>query len=105
MQEVTIYTDGGCLGNPGPGGYGVVLYNGAGTKTAQLMEGAPGASLTLSDDSSVGSGLHLGMEGSRPYLYLTHPKSGQLLISVRPAVPPYVVATDKDGKILYSLPE
>ncbi len=24
-KEVTIYTDGGCLGNPGPGGYGVVL--------------------------------------------------------------------------------
>jgi ribonuclease HI len=24
-QDVTIYTDGGCLGNPGPGGYGVVL--------------------------------------------------------------------------------
>lgn len=28
MKEVTIYTDGACLGNPGPGGYGVVLlYN------------------------------------------------------------------------------
>lgn len=27
--EVTIYTDGACTGNPGPGGYGVViLYNG-----------------------------------------------------------------------------
>ena len=25
IQNVTIYTDGGCLGNPGPGGYGVVL--------------------------------------------------------------------------------
>jgi ribonuclease HI len=25
LQHVTIYTDGGCLGNPGPGGYGVVL--------------------------------------------------------------------------------
>jgi len=24
-QAVTLYTDGGCLGNPGPGGYGVVL--------------------------------------------------------------------------------
>ena len=29
MNEVTIYTDGGCFGNPGPGGWGVVvLYNG-----------------------------------------------------------------------------
>ncbi len=28
-KDVTIYTDGGCLGNPGPGGYGVVLRYGA----------------------------------------------------------------------------
>ena len=28
MKHVTIYTDGACLGNPGPGGYGtVLLYN------------------------------------------------------------------------------
>ena len=26
--EVTIYTDGACVGNPGPGGYGVVLLYG-----------------------------------------------------------------------------
>ena len=25
LKEVTIYTDGACSGNPGPGGYGVVL--------------------------------------------------------------------------------
>jgi len=25
MKHVTLYTDGGCLNNPGPGGYGVVL--------------------------------------------------------------------------------
>ena len=30
MKEITIYTDGACSGNPGPGGYGVILeYNGA----------------------------------------------------------------------------
>jgi ribonuclease HI len=29
LKHVTIYTDGGCLGNPGPGGYGVVLLFGA----------------------------------------------------------------------------
>lgn len=28
MKEVMIYTDGGCLSNPGPGGYGVVLLFG-----------------------------------------------------------------------------
>ena len=30
MKTVDIYTDGACSGNPGKGGYGVVmLYNGA----------------------------------------------------------------------------
>lgn len=28
MNEVIAYTDGSCLGNPGPGGYGVVLTSG-----------------------------------------------------------------------------
>ncbi len=27
-KRVTIYTDGACIGNPGPGGYGVVLSDG-----------------------------------------------------------------------------
>lgn len=27
MKKVTIYTDGACLGNPGPGGYGIVLLS------------------------------------------------------------------------------
>lgn len=26
MKEVTVYTDGACSGNPGPGGWGAVLY-------------------------------------------------------------------------------
>ena len=29
LPTVTIYTDGACLGNPGPGGYGAVMINGA----------------------------------------------------------------------------
>ncbi|WP_147819913.1 ribonuclease HI [Salidesulfovibrio onnuriiensis] len=28
MSDVTLYTDGSCLGNPGPGGYGAVLIFG-----------------------------------------------------------------------------
>jgi ribonuclease HI len=28
LQHVTIYTDGACIGNPGPGGYGVILIHG-----------------------------------------------------------------------------
>ncbi len=27
MKEITLYTDGGCQGNPGPGGWGVVLLH------------------------------------------------------------------------------
>ena len=37
MKEVTIYTDGACSGNPGEGGYGVVLMYGAAKK--ELSEG------------------------------------------------------------------
>ena len=29
MKEVAIYTDGACSGNPGPGGYGVILVHGS----------------------------------------------------------------------------
>ena len=31
-KEVKIYTDGGCIGNPGPGGYGIILIYGTHTK-------------------------------------------------------------------------
>ncbi|MEJ2177353.1 MAG: ribonuclease HI [Gammaproteobacteria bacterium] len=38
MQDrVTIYTDGACRGNPGPGGWGVVLSSG---KHEKLLKGA-----------------------------------------------------------------
>ena len=37
MQDVVMYTDGGCLGNPGPGGFGVVLMCGGHRK--ELSEG------------------------------------------------------------------
>lgn len=37
LKHVTIYTDGGCLGNPGPGGYGVVLLYG--TRRKELSGG------------------------------------------------------------------
>lgn len=37
MAIVTIYTDGSALGNPGPGGYGVVLMSGSHRK--ELSEG------------------------------------------------------------------
>lgn len=32
LKQVIIYTDGACIGNPGPGGYGVVLKRGRARK-------------------------------------------------------------------------
>lgn len=32
MKKITAYTDGACIGNPGPGGYGVVLLYGSARK-------------------------------------------------------------------------
>ncbi|MCI0398504.1 MAG: ribonuclease HI, partial [Chloroflexi bacterium] len=29
LSKVIIYTDGACIGNPGPGGYGVILISGS----------------------------------------------------------------------------
>jgi ribonuclease HI len=39
MSSVTIYTDGACRGNPGPGGWGVVLRSGQHEK--ELRGGEP----------------------------------------------------------------
>ena len=32
MKQVTIYTDGACSGNPGPGGWGAILQYGQHTR-------------------------------------------------------------------------
>ena len=37
MKKVDIFTDGACSGNPGPGGYGVILRSG--DKTKELSAG------------------------------------------------------------------
>jgi len=39
MKKVTIYTDGACSGNPGPGGWGAILMYGKYKK--ELSGGAP----------------------------------------------------------------
>jgi len=39
MKEVTIYTDGACSGNPGPGGWGAILKYGEAVK--ELSGGEP----------------------------------------------------------------
>lgn len=40
MKQVTIYTDGACSGNPGPGGWGAVLLYGTHRKEISGGEAA-----------------------------------------------------------------
>ena len=39
MKKVRIYTDGACIGNPGPGGWGAVLLSGSHRKEISGREG------------------------------------------------------------------
>jgi len=44
MDQVEIYTDGACKGNPGPGGWGALLRHGGdeGVREKELFGGEPG---------------------------------------------------------------
>ena len=44
MKQVTIYTDGACSGNPGPGGWGAILQYGQMQK--ELSGGEPQTTTT-----------------------------------------------------------
>ena len=39
MKEIELYSDGSCLGNPGPGGYGIVLRYPSGNYEKEFSEG------------------------------------------------------------------
>jgi ribonuclease HI len=45
MREYALYSDGGCSGNPGPGGWGYVIKEGA----APLVEASGGEALTTNN--------------------------------------------------------
>jgi len=47
MESITIYTDGGCSGNPGPGGWAFVLLRGA--ALADRTEGSGGEAATTNN--------------------------------------------------------
>lgn len=46
MPEVHLYTDGGCSGNPGPGGWAFILQHPA---TGKMVEGSGGESVTTNN--------------------------------------------------------
>ena len=67
MKEVTIYTDGACSGNPGAGGYGVVLMYGAAKK--ELSEGYEKTTNNRMEILAVIRGLEALKEPCRVILY------------------------------------
>ena len=67
MKHVTIYTDGACIGNPGPGGYGtVLLYNGS---RKELSGGFRKTTNNRMEIMAVLAGLRSLMEPCRVTLY------------------------------------
>lgn len=56
MKSVSVYSDGACLGNPGPGGYGVILDHGG-----QRRERSKGYRLTTNNRMEL-LGVIAGME-------------------------------------------
>ena len=57
LKAVTIYTDGGCEGNPGPGGWGVVLlWNGL---NKELHGGEPATTNNRMELTAAIEGLHV----------------------------------------------
>lgn len=51
MEEVTIYTDGACSGNPGPGGWGAILMIGENKK--EISGGAPNTTNNIMELTAV----------------------------------------------------
>jgi ribonuclease HI len=67
MKKVTIYTDGACRGNPGPGGWGAILmYSGA---KKEISGGEPGTTNNRMELQAVISALGALKEPCRVELY------------------------------------
>ena len=67
MKKIEIYTDGACSGNPGPGGYGVILkYN---EHIKELSGGEPDTTNNRMELTAVITGLETLKEPCRVDLY------------------------------------
>ena len=73
--QVTIYTDGACLGNPGPGGYGAVLLYGA-----QRKELSGGFKLTTNNRMEITAAL-VALEALRESCQVTLFSDSQYLVN------------------------
>ena len=67
MNAVTIYTDGACSGNPGPGGWGAVLLYGSHRK--EISGGAPATTNNRMELTAVIEALKLLKEPCQVALY------------------------------------
>ncbi len=67
MKQVTIYTDGACRGNPGAGGYGVVLKYGSARR--ELSGGEPNTTNNRMELTAVIRGLSALKEPCEVTLY------------------------------------
>lgn len=75
MQEIIIYTDGSSRGNPGPGGYGVVLMSG--TLKKELSQGYR---LTTNNRMEL-MGVIAGLEAlKKPHLSVTVYSDSQYIV-------------------------
>ena len=67
LKEVEIFTDGACSGNPGPGGYGVILrYNG---REKEISGGEPETTNNRMELTAAIEGLKALKESCRVTLY------------------------------------
>lgn len=62
--EVLIWTDGACQGNPGPGGWAVILVDDAGVAIAERSGGAPRTTNNIMEMTAALEGLRALPEGS-----------------------------------------
>lgn len=67
MKEVTIYTDGACSGNPGPGGWGAILQYGPHKR--ELSGGADSTTNNRMELTAVIQALAILKEPCRVHLY------------------------------------
>ena len=67
MKQVEIFTDGACTGNPGPGGYGVILRYGTAEK--ELSGGEPATTNNRMELMAAITGLQALREPCRVTLY------------------------------------
>jgi ribonuclease HI len=76
MKEIVVFTDGACRGNPGPGGWGVVIR--CGTQEKELCGGEPDTTNNRMEMTAAIRALESLSERCRVQLYTdsTYVKSG-----------------------------